>query len=100
MAQGFKGAPKYSPKSVKQRISRFCAKTSCLTLFKSRKAAPWAQIASSKAPKDALLVAESGIFTATDVEKLASQGAEAYLIGESFMRQDDVAGALKVLRNQ
>ena len=53
-----------------------------------------------KAPKDALLVAESGIFTATDVEKLASQGAEAYLIGESFMRQDDVAGALKVLRNQ
>ncbi|WP_121100424.1 indole-3-glycerol phosphate synthase TrpC [Litorimonas taeanensis] len=51
-----------------------------------------------KAPKDALLVAESGIFTSEDVARLQKQGAQAYLIGESFMRQDDVAAALKALR--
>ena len=51
------------------------------------------------APKEALLVAESGIFTPKDVETLANQGAQAYLVGESLMRQEDVAGALKVLRS-
>ena len=50
------------------------------------------------APKEALLVAESGIFTPEDVRILADQGAQAYLVGESLMRQDDVAGALKSLR--
>lgn len=51
------------------------------------------------APKDALLVAESGIFTPEDIRILSDQGAQAYLVGESLMRQDDVAGALKALRN-
>jgi indole-3-glycerol phosphate synthase len=50
-----------------------------------------------KTPKDALLVAESGVFTADDVKLLASQGAQAYLVGESLMRQDDVVGALSKL---
>lgn len=50
------------------------------------------------APNEALLVAESGIFTPEDIRILAKQGAQAYLVGESLMRQDDVAGALKSLR--
>ncbi len=50
------------------------------------------------APQDALLVAESGIFTPEDVKQLAKQGAQAYLVGESLMRQEDVAGALRSLR--
>jgi len=49
-------------------------------------------------PKDATLIAESGVFTRDDVERLAKSGAQGYLIGESFMRQDDVAGAVRGLR--
>ena len=50
-----------------------------------------------KAPKDCTLIAESGIFTRDDIAKLAGQGAQGYLIGESLMRQDDVEGAVKQL---
>jgi len=48
-------------------------------------------------PKEATLIAESGVFTRDDVERLAKAGAQGYLIGESFMRQDDVAGAVREL---
>ena len=51
----------------------------------------------SEVPEDATLVAESGIFTKDDIERLAKHGAQGYLIGESFMRQDDVAGAVRGL---
>jgi indole-3-glycerol phosphate synthase len=50
-----------------------------------------------KAPKNALLVAESGIFTAGDAARLADAGAKAMLVGESLMRQADVAAATKAL---
>ena len=46
------------------------------------------------APKDCTLIAESGIFTGEDVAQLSGNGAQGYLIGESLMRQDDVAGAV------
>jgi indole-3-glycerol phosphate synthase len=49
------------------------------------------------APKDAVLVTESGIFTPQDVSRLAKSGANAMLVGESLMRQPDVALAVSAL---
>jgi len=51
----------------------------------------------SHVPESATLIAESGIFTKADIERLARHGARGYLIGESLMRQEDVAGAVKSL---
>ena len=48
-------------------------------------------------PKEATLIAESGIFTKADIDRLARAGAQGYLIGESFMRQDDVTTAVRGL---
>jgi len=45
-----------------------------------------------------LLVAESGIFTQEHVRRLTRAGAGAFLVGESLMRQPDVARALAELR--
>lgn len=53
---------------------------------------------SPSVPSDVLLVAESGIFTRKDIERLKSSGAQAYLIGESLMRQADVEAATRALR--
>ncbi|MBN1256496.1 MAG: indole-3-glycerol phosphate synthase TrpC [Planctomycetes bacterium] len=43
------------------------------------------------------VVAESGIFTAEDMQKLAACGVSAALVGESLMRQDDIETATKAL---
>lgn len=51
-----------------------------------------------QAPETALLVAESGIFTREDLTRLSDAGAQAYLIGESLMRQSDVEMATRTLR--
>ncbi len=42
-----------------------------------------------------LLVSESGLFTREDLDKVSSFGAQAVLVGESLMRQDDVLVALR-----
>jgi len=48
-------------------------------------------------PPGRLVVAESGIHTRTDIERLQAAGAGAFLIGESLMREADVEAKLREL---
>ena len=48
-------------------------------------------------PKDRRLVCESGLFNPADLAAMAGCGARSFLIGESLMRQADVAAATRAL---
>jgi indole-3-glycerol phosphate synthase len=52
-----------------------------------------------KIPKEIVTVSESGIKTRDDISKLQEKGFDAVLIGESLMREKNIAEALKKLKN-
>lgn len=48
-------------------------------------------------PADRLVITESGIHTADDVQMMRSNGIHSFLVGEAFMRAEDPGDALKTL---
>jgi indole-3-glycerol phosphate synthase len=48
-------------------------------------------------PHDRIVIAESGIAAHADLERLSRAGVNAFLVGESLMRQADVAAATRTL---
>ena len=50
-----------------------------------------------RAPAGCTFVAESGLNTRADLDAMAEHGVRCFLIGESLMRQDDVAAATRAL---
>ncbi len=50
-----------------------------------------------RVPHDRIVIAESGIAGNTDLQRLAKAGVRAFLVGESLMRQADVAAATRAL---
>ena len=51
----------------------------------------------ARVTSDRLLISESGLFTPADLADMAGHGARCFLIGESLMRQENVADATKAL---
>ncbi|MBT8152451.1 indole-3-glycerol phosphate synthase TrpC [Epibacterium ulvae] len=51
------------------------------------------RILSKQVPADRTIVSESGLFSPDDLADMSRYGSRSFLIGESLMRQDDVAKA-------
>ena len=58
------------------------------------------QLAARMDLRQTLLVSESGIHSRADVERLTACGARAVLVGESLMREDDIAAKVRELGGQ
>lgn len=52
---------------------------------------------SEHVPNDKIMICESGLFSRAELDRMAKVGAHCFLIGESLMRQDDVAAATHAL---
>src|SRR5678816_1331943 len=52
-----------------------------------------------EAPSQALLISESGLNSAADLQRLYDAGYRGFLIGETLMRADDPAAALRSFTN-
>jgi indole-3-glycerol phosphate synthase len=50
-----------------------------------------------RVPHDRIVIAESGIASRSDLDRLANAGVHAFLVGESLMRQPDVTAATRTL---
>lgn len=51
----------------------------------------------ARVPTDKMLVAESGLYTKADLDRMNKVGARCFLVGESLMRQADVESATRLL---
>lgn len=51
----------------------------------------------ARVPAGKILVAESGLYTKADLDRMAKCGARCFLVGESLMRQADVEVATRLL---
>jgi len=51
-------------------------------------------------PDDVTLVAESGIMSAEDVQRMGALGAHAVLVGESLVKSDDIAASVRAYSSQ
>ena len=52
-----------------------------------------------EAPREALLISESGLHSPDDLRRLRAAGYQGFLIGETLMRADDPAQAVRQFTN-
>jgi indole-3-glycerol phosphate synthase len=50
-----------------------------------------------RVPADRIVIAESGILAAADVDRMRGAGVASFLVGEAFMRAEDPGSALSEL---
>ena len=55
------------------------------------------EVLAEKVDEGRVLVSESGLFAPEDLARMARAGASCFLVGESLMREQDVAAATKEL---